>query len=123
MATLPNVQKNSNNAEFPLGLAAVSSVPRMATRHGVPHSKEVARIVRDAVEEIRALGGRTAGGHGSPRAAVEPADAPQTRVRVRARRRPAQAAEDPSAARRALSSGRSLRQSGKSAPPYCGGFG
>src|SRR5438132_1663644 len=111
MATLPNVQKNSNNAEFPLGLAAVSSVPRMATRHGVPHSKEVARIVRDAVEEIRALGGRTAGGHGSPRAAVEPADAPQTRVRVR--RRPAQAAEDHSAARRALSSGRSRRRSGK----------
>src|SRR5207245_8975330 len=46
--------------------------------------------------------GRTAGGHGSPRAAVERADAPQSRVCVRARVRPAQAAEDHSAARRAL---------------------
>src|SRR5206468_2416950 len=46
--------------------------------------------------------GRTTGGHGSPRAAVERADAPQSRVRVRARVRPAQAAEDHSAARRSL---------------------
>jgi len=46
--------------------------------------------------------GRSAGGHGSPRAAVERTDAPQSRVRVRARVRPAQAAEDDSAARCAL---------------------
>src|SRR2546427_1339171 len=43
MATLANVQKNSNDVEFPLGLAAVSSVPRMATRLGVPHSMHAER--------------------------------------------------------------------------------
>src|SRR5262249_60143026 len=47
-------------------------------------------------------GGRPAGGQGSPGPAVERADATQSRIRIRARRRAAQAAEDDAAARGAL---------------------